>query len=236
MPAWESLAVFRPARRPGGRCRRRGLKVLPFATALERPTYALRRGLGTGAPQERDRPGATGQVTVFHLRAVLERAVRTARRMLESKPRAPAHTWCRRVSGGQAPHDLRMVPRGDRADFDRFDRFDRDLAGLLSGHQAALDDYAAAAHSAEVETWRYRPEPSLLPPGGNQSPWPGTARRGRPRRRPAQRPAAERSAQPMTPSCLPIRVNAPIAWSRCSRVCAALICVRMRAWPCGTTG
>src|SRR6185437_276672 len=41
--------------------------------------------------------------------------------------------------------------------------------------------------------------------------------------------------QPITPSLRPTVVNAAIARSRCSRVCAALIWVRMRAWPCGTT-
>lgn len=39
-----------------------------------------------------------------------------------------------------------------------------------------------------------------------------------------------------TPSSRPILMKAAIARSRCSRVCAAEICVRMRAWPCGTTG
>ena len=40
----------------------------------------------------------------------------------------------------------------------------------------------------------------------------------------------------ITPSSRPIRANASIARSRCSRVCAALIWVRMRAWPFATTG
>ena len=39
-----------------------------------------------------------------------------------------------------------------------------------------------------------------------------------------------------TPSSRPIRVKASIARSTCSRVCAALICVRIRACPLGTTG
>ena len=43
--------------------------------------------------------------------------------------------------------------------------------------------------------------------------------------------------QPLiTPSSTPMRVNASMARSRCARVCAALIWVRMRAWPLGTTG
>ena len=39
-----------------------------------------------------------------------------------------------------------------------------------------------------------------------------------------------------TPNSRPTLMKAAIARSRCSRVCAALICVRMRAWPFGTTG
>jgi hypothetical protein len=39
-----------------------------------------------------------------------------------------------------------------------------------------------------------------------------------------------------TPNCLPTSVNAAIARSICSVVCAADTCIRMRAWPCGTTG
>lgn len=42
--------------------------------------------------------------------------------------------------------------------------------------------------------------------------------------------------QDNTPTCLPMRVKASMALSRCPRVCAALICVRIRAWPLGTTG
>src|SRR3546814_7533983 len=38
----------------------------------------------------------------------------------------------------------------------------------------------------------------------------------------------------MTSSSRPMRVKASMAWSRCSRVCAALIWVRMRAWSFGT--
>src|SRR6185295_7989677 len=39
-----------------------------------------------------------------------------------------------------------------------------------------------------------------------------------------------------TPSSRPTLTNASTARSRCGRWCAALIWVRMRAWPCGTTG
>ena len=41
---------------------------------------------------------------------------------------------------------------------------------------------------------------------------------------------------PITPSLRPTLTNAATARSICSGECAALICVRMRAWPCGTTG
>jgi hypothetical protein len=40
----------------------------------------------------------------------------------------------------------------------------------------------------------------------------------------------------ITPSALPTLANAVTAFSRSSREWAADICVRMRAWPCGTTG
>ena len=39
-----------------------------------------------------------------------------------------------------------------------------------------------------------------------------------------------------TPRSSAACTNAPIAVSSCASVSAALICVRMRAWPCGTTG
>ena len=41
---------------------------------------------------------------------------------------------------------------------------------------------------------------------------------------------------PMMPSSRPAVANAPIARSRSARECAAFICVRIRAWPFGTTG
>ena len=39
-----------------------------------------------------------------------------------------------------------------------------------------------------------------------------------------------------TPNSFPTLVKAAMARSRCSRVWAAEICVRMRAWPLATTG
>src|SRR5579872_2733312 len=42
--------------------------------------------------------------------------------------------------------------------------------------------------------------------------------------------------QEMTPSSRPTAVNASSAFSSCSRDSAADICVRIRAWPRGTTG
>ena len=38
------------------------------------------------------------------------------------------------------------------------------------------------------------------------------------------------------PTCLPTSLNAAMARSICSSVCAADTWMRMRAWPCGTTG
>lgn len=43
-------------------------------------------------------------------------------------------------------------------------------------------------------------------------------------------------AQAMMPSSLPAWAKAAMARSSCSSVCAAEICVRMRACPLGTTG
>ena len=40
----------------------------------------------------------------------------------------------------------------------------------------------------------------------------------------------------ITPRARPTLAKAAMARSSCSRVCAADIWVRMRAWPCGTTG
>lgn len=141
--------------------------VLPFVTPLARPTYVLRPALGTDAPLERRRPTAAMQVMVFHLRpgyeARFEHAVLAARRALEASPGAPAHTWYRLVAGGEAPQYLLLIARHGWAGYDRFEG---NLADLLAGDEAALADYAAAVRTVDVETWRYRPELSLLPPRG----------------------------------------------------------------------
>ncbi len=77
---------------------------------------------------------------------------------------------------------------------------------------------------------RRRPSPSRSPP-------PRKCPCSRARPRASRPPAKAEGSQPFnTPSSWPMRINASIARSRCSRVCAALICVRMRAWPLGTTG
>ena len=44
------------------------------------------------------------------------------------------------------------------------------------------------------------------------------------------------SLPPIAPSAEPTLAKAATAWSICSSVWAALIWVRMRAWPFGTTG
>lgn len=137
---------------------------LPFATPLARPTYVLLKELSTGMPLEQRRPVSTIQVTVFHVRpgaqARFEHAVLAARRALQSLSGAPTHTWYRLVVGGQTPQYMLMVSRGNWASYDDFDR---DVSSLLAGDGAALDDYTAAVRSAETETWRYRPELSLIP-------------------------------------------------------------------------
>lgn len=141
--------------------------VLPFVTPLERPTYELRPELGTGTPLESRRPTAGMQVMTFHLRPGsemrFERALRAARRSLAARPEAPAHTWYRLVVGGTGPQYLLLVARQGWAGYDRYDG---DVARLLANDEAALSDYAAAVRSVDVETWRYRPELSLVPPRG----------------------------------------------------------------------
>jgi hypothetical protein len=163
----EPFAAFDRRVDPAGDAADAQVNVLPFAHALARPTYVLRPELGTGTPLEQGRPGTTVQVTVFRLRpgreVRFERAVLAARRVLESLPGAPAHTWYRLVVGGDAPQYLLMVSREGWASYDRFDR---DLAALLADDGGALEDYAAAVRSAETETWRYRPELSLIPAQG----------------------------------------------------------------------
>jgi hypothetical protein len=162
----QPFAAFDNRVDPAGDAADAEANVLPLATPLARPTYALLPELGTGTPLEQGAPAATVQVTVFHLRpgfeARFERAVRATRRSLASSPGAPVHTWYRLVAGGKTPQYMLMVSRDDWASFDRFDL---DVAGLLAGNDAALADYAAAVRSAETETWGYRPELSLLPPG-----------------------------------------------------------------------
>jgi hypothetical protein len=164
----EPFAAFDRRVDPTGDAADAKVNVLPFATALASPTYVLRAELGTGTPLEQRRPGATVQVSVFHLRpgheARFERAVAAMRRTLASQPSVPAHTWYRLVVGGEAPQYMLMV---SREDWSSYDGFDRSLAELLAGDDAALEDYAASVRSVEVETWRYRPELSLLPSKGS---------------------------------------------------------------------
>lgn len=143
--------------------------VLPHVVPLMRPTYVLRPELGTGMPLEEHRPTQTMQVMVFHLRPGselrFERAVLAARHALAAQPQAPAHTWYRLLVGGEGPQYLLLVARGAWVDYDRFRT---DIAGLLAGNDAALADYAAAVRAVDLETWRYRPELSLIPASGKK--------------------------------------------------------------------
>lgn len=137
---------------------------MPFATPLAWPTYVLLRELSTGVPLEQRQPGATMQVTVFHVRPGgeprFERAMLAARRALQALPDAPPHTWYRLVVGGEAPQYMLLVSRENWASYDRFSR---NVSSLLAGDGAALADYAAVVRSSDTETWRYRPELSLIP-------------------------------------------------------------------------
>lgn len=65
------------------------------------------------------------------------------------------------MAGGEAPQYLLLVARGTWADYDRFEEI---FTGLLAGDERAQADYVAAVRSVDVETWRYRPELSLIPP------------------------------------------------------------------------
>lgn len=81
------------------------------------------------------------------------------------------------------------------------------------------DRFAGAGHASATGLIRY----GAVPDGPGRS---------------AALPAvpAEAGIDQITPSFLPTFTKASIARSICAGVCAALICVRMRAWPCGTTG
>jgi len=123
--------------------------------------------LGTGTPLEERQPTVMMRVMVFHLRpgseARFESAVRASRRVLMARTDAPAHAWYRLVVGGEAPQYLLLVARRSWGDYDRFED---DLSDLLARDEPALADYAAAVRSVDVETWRYRPELSLIPVRG----------------------------------------------------------------------
>lgn len=162
----EPFAAFDRRVDPAGDAADAARNVLPFATPRARPTYLLRPELGTGTPLENRRPSATMQVSVFHLRpgteARFERAALAARSTLAARSGVPAHTWYRLVVGGKAPQYLLLVARQDWA---AYDRYAEDIASLLANDAAALADYVAAVRSVDVETWRYRPELSLVPAG-----------------------------------------------------------------------
>jgi hypothetical protein len=110
------------------------------------------------------------------------------------------------------------------------------------------------AHSSQFQMWMSVPQIAVLRIRIIRSLWPGSGFLTRCRASPGPASAFTSAfieegsldshpvdgngctTQPITPSSRPARVNAATARSIWSDACAALICVRMRALPFGTTG
>lgn len=139
--------------------------VAPYADAVFRASYRLRRELSTGFPLEQWRPTKYAQVFHYTLRAGnrarFERALLAARENLLKHAGAPPHTWYEKVSGGAAPEYMLMVARGDWGSHDAY------VASLeeLVTEPARLEDLADAVAQVRSETWLYRDDLSLIPEG-----------------------------------------------------------------------
>ena len=160
------FAAFDQRIDPAGDGADAGRNVTPFAEPAFRASYRLRRDLSSGFPLERWQPPPRVQATRYEVRpgarAAFERAVRLARATLPAD--APAQTWYEPVSG-DAPGYLLLVAQQGWRDHDRGAH---DLDALLARSAdpqaaAAASALAAAVVSAEVETWEYRPDLSLIP-------------------------------------------------------------------------
>lgn len=136
----------------------------PHATPTARPTYRLLRAFSTGAPLEEQHPSSQVEVTYVQVRPGterrFERVLAALHRTLAHAKDAPPHTWYRLVVGGETPQYMLMVPRTDWASYDAFPE---GLERRLAGDPAALADLAVSVRGMRSETWRYRPDLSLLP-------------------------------------------------------------------------
>nr|WP_295377334.1 hypothetical protein [Pseudoxanthomonas sp.] len=160
------FAAFDQRVDPAGDGADAGRNVTPFVEPAFRASYRLRRDLSSGFPLERWQPSPRLQVTRYMVRpdarAAFEQAVRLARAALPAD--APAHTWYEPVSG-DAPGYLRLVARQGWRDHDRgADNLDALLA-RSSDPQAKVVAAALADSviSADIETWEYRVDLSLIP-------------------------------------------------------------------------
>lgn len=160
------FAAFDQRVDPAGDSADAGRNVTPFVEPAFRASYRLRRDLSSGFPLERWQPSPRLQVTRYVVRpgarAAFEQAVRLARAALPAD--APAHTWYEPVSG-DAPGYLRLVARQGWRDHDRGAD---DLDALLARSSDPQAKVVAAALadsviSADIETWEYRVDLSLIP-------------------------------------------------------------------------
>ena len=155
------------------------------------------------------------------------------RRLLREQLRDLA---CPQAAGaGGPPMDLAVAVAGQR--------------GRGASEQRVLQDvdpHAGDDRIAEPEQVQFRTaanHASCRPGGGRRAQrgaaqaqaLPGNGREQRVERG-ALAPRARHGRYFNRPIRRPTRVKASIARSRCARVCAALIWVRMRAWPLATTG
>lgn len=160
------FAAFDQRVDPAGDGADAGRNVTPFVEPTFRASYRLRRDLSSGFPLERWQPSPRVQVTRYVVRpgarAAFEQAVRLARAALPAD--APAHSWYEPVSG-DAPGYLLLIAQQGWQDHDRgADDLDALLARSTDPQArsvaAALAD---AVISADVETWEYRADLSLIP-------------------------------------------------------------------------
>jgi heme-degrading monooxygenase HmoA len=160
----EPFAAFDRRVDPAGDGADFGRTAAPYATPTARPTYRLLRAYSTGTPLEARHPSVQVEVTYVQVRPGgeqrFERVLAALHGMLAHAKGAPPHTWYRLVVGGRAPQYMLMVARTDWASYDAFPG---GLERLLASDPAAIADLAASARGMRSETWRYRPELSLLP-------------------------------------------------------------------------
>lgn len=129
----------------------------PFADALSRSVYRLRRDLSTAEPLESRTPPAAFDVVHIVARAGqqprIERTLSALKARAGRERAAPRYAWYSLVVGGEQPSYLLLIPRERWADYDP--ESTPDVEVLL----AALGD---APRRAWSERWTYRPDLSLV--------------------------------------------------------------------------